>query len=324
MFPRVDRRRYFFQRFCSILMLLFLCAIFLMRSDNKEILITDDILSQLFYAGTLIFFTPNLTLLFYRIIIFIEECFYWKEKWRDHLHLCFGNCYMSIFISALFLIFSCVCSHTSTFCEEFHVCLFDYDEYVINKTFDDEKSIGWSWAYGAYRYYYNICFEGILQRMENFEQEHKIKLFVKRLVIICPLSCNIDGLLSGRDPAICLVGRLESVFNDQGGNVNRDYHNSVYKIGDSNPIYAAVEFPNSLKCFKKEGDEQMSEEMRKYHRDCFIKHLKRFLEDKPCIFLLYDDENPTKSLSEFLEHELYMFVKDSKFSKFIAISEKDI
>ncbi|KFM68069.1 hypothetical protein X975_24735, partial [Stegodyphus mimosarum] len=158
--------------------------------------------------------------------------------------------------------------------------------------------------------------------MENFEHEHKIKLFVKRLVVICPLSCNVDGLLSARDPEIRLVGRLESVYNDQGGNVNRDYHNSVYKIGDCNPIYAVVEFPNSLKCFKKEGDERMSEEMRRYHRDCFIKHLKRFLDDKPCLFLIYDDENPTKSLSGFLIDELHRFVNDSKFSKFIAISEK--
>ncbi|CAL1280104.1 unnamed protein product [Larinioides sclopetarius] len=179
----------------------------------------------------------------------------------------------------------------------------DYDDVDLSSSQNMEESIGASWAYGSYLAFYKKILKDIARRMSEFEKNHNIKLLVQKLVIICPLSCNANGSLSGKDGNLEYVGNLEEIIEDDGGNNNRTFKTNVYKICGPHESYIAAEIPSPLSTlYEMRG--VMDNVILNYHRECFIKTLSNLLKSDQCIILEYDDLNSSEPLHSFLLSEL--------------------
>ncbi|GBM86557.1 hypothetical protein AVEN_163562-1 [Araneus ventricosus] len=179
----------------------------------------------------------------------------------------------------------------------------DYDDVDLSSSQNMEQSIGACWANGAYSAFYKKILIDITKRMSQFEDKHRIKLLVQKLVIICPLSCNANGSLEGKDGNIKAEGHLEEIIEDEGANNNRTYITNVYKIRGPSESYIAAEIPSPLSTLFEMRD-VMDSVILQYHRDCFIETLRDLLKSDQCIILEYDDLNSPEPLHSFLLSKL--------------------
>lgn len=189
----------------------------------------------------------------------------------------------------------------------------------INNCQKDEISIGAFWAHQAYEYYYKIVLETLTERIEIFERKHNITLYVRKFILLVPLSCDITGTLDTKDDFIEYIGDLRIDECDQGANVNRKYKNPVYKIknpvykihvNNTNPItaekkyvnnediYVVAEFPSPLGTLFK-TKRNFLKEIWNYHRQCFIKTMRFLTKRDPFILVEYND-TASESLSNAL------------------------
>ncbi|KAM7300947.1 stimulator of interferon genes protein [Ixodes scapularis] len=82
------------------------------------------------------------------------------------------------------------------------------------------------------------------ERISKYEDDHGVKLAVKKLFILLPSSCYIDPLLgSGQDEDLEPTTSIEDVNIPRAGTKERIFINTVYKIrnGDGEPYYCLAE-----------------------------------------------------------------------------------
>lgn len=66
--------------------------------------------------------------------------------------------------------------------------------------------------------------------MISFEKDHEVIFPVQKLIIVAPLSCNVENTLTDKDSSIEYYKNLPCIECDQGANVNREYKTPVYII----------------------------------------------------------------------------------------------
>ncbi|KAG8179330.1 hypothetical protein JTE90_011594 [Oedothorax gibbosus] len=182
-----------------------------------------------------------------------------------------------------------------------------YDEVDYTQSQNSNCSIGAFWAAGSVKAYYEKCLKQCRERLKKFEENHPgVNFLVKKVVLICPLSCKIEGSLEDRCDDTKHIGHLEPIEVDQGGNYNRRLKTSVYKISKNNIEYfVAAEFPSPLGTLWGERF-TMKEKVMQYHRDCFLKELKEHLKSDSILILEYDDRKPSTAvpLNNFIVESL--------------------
>lgn len=194
-----------------------------------------------------------------------------------------------------------------------------YAPIEVSQYFKGAPTIGEVWANSCSGYYLEV-FKDFSERLERFEKKHRLMdetfaVKLKKMIILIPLSCNAEGTLDKHCKNIQYFENLDIHKDAQGGNVNRQYKNPIYKItstaGDMRrQMHIAIEEPNTLVAVKKLR-ETVTEEIWKFQRDEFISNLRSRLSDQMCCkFLIYDDlEGPTLPLNEFLFEEVTKLLK---------------
>ncbi|XP_077538807.1 stimulator of interferon genes protein homolog isoform X3 [Haemaphysalis longicornis] len=87
------------------------------------------------------------------------------------------------------------------------------------------------------------------ERMVQYEQDNGVRLAVRKLLILMPMSCYIEPVLgSGGDEDIEVANPMDDLVLSRGGTQARTYNNTVYKIrnGDDRPYYVVAEGANPL------------------------------------------------------------------------------
>lgn len=190
----------------------------------------------------------------------------------------------------------------------------------INTCQKVEVSIGAFWAHQAFDFYYKIVLESLNDRILTFERKHDVTFYVRKLILVAPVSCNITGTLDQKDDFIEYIGDLPTDECDQAANINRKYKNPVYKIHvtkrnaviddkkvDSNDgVYIVAECPSPLGTLFK-TERKFKKEIWTYHRKCFMETLKNLTRNTPCIIVDYDDSN-----SESLSHVLMTAIDENR------------
>lgn len=271
------------------------------RFDSKELLLF------LLYCASF----QALTILFSFILKTLEKKFCWKFlKWyyKYPSPICV---IISAIILSTFLLKKESLSDLLTLgvCASFFLILKvmePYSDTDINNCQEDNKSIGAFWAHQAFEFYYKIVFKDLIDRMKLFEKEHNIKFSIYKLFIIIPLTCDVESIFCVKGNYIEYFGDLPLVECDQGGNVNREYKNPVYRIKEE--LYIVAEYPSSLGTLQKTKFNLMKESEWKYHRESFIKTLKMLTKSSPCTVATYNDvidkpEPFSNTLISFLNEE---------------------
>ncbi|XP_043252524.1 stimulator of interferon genes protein [Colletes gigas] len=168
----------------------------------------------------------------------------------------------------------------------------------------------------AYSYYYGYLklvlpstgtqSKGLIEKIENIEDQHNITIAVHKLLILIPSSLYIPPDLkdiSNRwmESAI----DLEAEIRDRAGTKRRQYHNNVYKIyfnGErftSEPLYVIVEGATPLLTFfeVQKHNHPETKLYRKFYKNIvknFHDKLKELLDNDPecselCELIYYDD-----------------------------------
>ncbi|GIY88270.1 hypothetical protein CDAR_102551 [Caerostris darwini] len=297
--------------FCLLLFIAFISFVILSWKNDKLKNVLDFTDFSIFFALYSALTVIILTSIFHLVIVLATENWFGNEKidlpielWKhieNHkpllfgiLLFIFGSCCILPFLELRHILdfLHLICA--SLLFASIHA-LCDYDDVDLASSQNIEKSIGTLWAFGAYSAFYKIVLKDIVNRMRKFENEHKITLLVKELVIIYPLSCNANGSLNGRDGKITYVGKLDEITDDQGANLNRSLSSTVYCIeNDHENIYIAAEIPSPLATLD-EMKLVMNDIILKYHRDCFMHTLSSLIKGSSCIILEYDDSEPLHS-----------------------------
>ncbi|KAH9382221.1 hypothetical protein HPB48_022328 [Haemaphysalis longicornis] len=82
------------------------------------------------------------------------------------------------------------------------------------------------------------------ERMLQYEQDNEVRLAVRKLFILMPMSCYIEPVLgSSGDEDIEVANPMDDLVLSRGGTQARTYNNTVYKIrnGDDRPYYVVAE-----------------------------------------------------------------------------------
>ncbi|GFT23409.1 uncharacterized protein NPIL_638751 [Nephila pilipes] len=299
-----------------ILILFFICLVLLLFNLNEDPfkrLILDDAFLSCFAVLTIIVSTITIQL----VIIFGMEYYFGSERKKifHQLQEYFMTYEILLYVIlvdvalGLFCYFTVKFEVVETFAiiiifSTFFACLdllFEYDNYDLASSQNSEKSIGALWAYGAYTAFYKKILFDLIQRITEFEKERDIKFLTKKLILICPLSCNATGTLDNKDSEISKEGNLRNVIDDEGANLDRRLTSTVYCINKQSRLCIAAEMPSPLATLW-EIREMIDDVILKYHRDCFIHTLRDLLKSHPCIILEYDDLNKKQSegLHDFL------------------------
>nr|XP_042897225.1 uncharacterized protein LOC107439471 isoform X2 [Parasteatoda tepidariorum] len=179
------------------------------------------------------------------------------------------------------------------------------DTYLVHSQ-SENINIGVMWAYSAFNAYFQVLFREWSEYTRKYLQSGN-QLDCMKLILICPLSCNIDSALHERYDRIFEQGYLtDDIENDQGANINRLYKIPVYRVGNEKNSFSLIaQFPSSLGTLWQ-VKESMPLHKWLYHRDSFISTLKKLLKDCPCTILEYDDtvESSQEPLDKFLIHKL--------------------
>lgn len=194
-----------------------------------------------------------------------------------------------------------------------------YAPIEVSRYFEGTPTIGEVWANACSVYYLEV-FKDFSERLERFEKKHRLidetfAVKLKKMIILIPLSCNAEGTLDKHCRNIQYIDILDIHKDAQGGNVNRQYKNPIYKItstaGDKRRhMHIAIEEPNTLVAVKKLR-ETVTEEIWEFQRDEFISNLRSRLSGQTCCkFLIYNDlEEPALPLNEFLFEEVTKLLK---------------
>ncbi|CAN8017226.1 unnamed protein product [Ixodes persulcatus] len=154
------------------------------------------------------------------------------------------------------------------------------------------------------------------ERIGKYEDDHGVKLAVKKLFILLPSSCYIDPLLgSGQDEDLEPTTSIEDVNIPRAGTKERIFTNTVYKIrnGDGEPYYCLAEGATPLLTLHDMlVHSELSAEQQREQMLIFYYKLRELLErHQACSanFLLvpYCDKNPdgsTKKVSSVLRDEI--------------------
>lgn len=172
----------------------------------------------------------------------------------------------------------------------------------------------------AYSYYYGYLriilpstgtesSKGIYEKLENFEDIHRVSVSVKKLFILIPFSTYIpnDFKYLSYD-WMENVQELEQEVRSRAGIRNRSYHNNIYKIypdGNRNgiepPVYVAVEGATPLLTFLEVQQHLHPESAmyKKYSKQiikAFYFKLKELIYNDPecrdiCELIYYKDYN---------------------------------
>lgn len=172
----------------------------------------------------------------------------------------------------------------------------------------------------AYSYYYGYLkiilpstdtesSKGIYEKLENFEDIHRVSISVKKLFILIPFSTYIPKDLKYVSyDWMENVQELEKEVRNRAGIKNRSYHNNVYKIypnGNRNniepPVYVAAEGATPLLTFF-EVQQHFHPESAIYKKYCkqiikaFYFKLKELIYNDPdckdmCELIYYKDYN---------------------------------
>nr|XP_042897224.1 uncharacterized protein LOC107439471 isoform X1 [Parasteatoda tepidariorum] len=184
-------------------------------------------------------------------------------------------------------------------------CIDSCDTYLVHSQ-SENINIGVMWAYSAFNAYFQVLFREWSEYTRKYLQSGN-QLDCMKLILICPLSCNIDSALHERYDRIFEQGYLtDDIENDQGANINRLYKIPVYRVGNEKNSFSLIaQFPSSLGTLWQ-VKESMPLHKWLYHRDSFISTLKKLLKDCPCTILEYDDtvESSQEPLDKFLIHKL--------------------
>lgn len=181
------------------------------------------------------------------------------------------------------------------------------------------NTTGISYATGmAYSYYYGYLrvvlpftgttIKGIVERIENFEDQHNVTFATKKLLILCPASAYIPPDLKDHsnqwmESAI----PLEADVRDRAGVKKRSYKNSVYKIYpggrkvSTRPMYIVAEGATPLLTFYEiqKHSHPETDIFKEYSSEIvynFYTKLKELIENDPecrnvCQLIYYDDRN---------------------------------
>lgn len=197
--------------------------------------------------------------------------------------------------------------------ESMYLAVKGYAPIEINGDFKDAPTIGEVWANSCTTYFFEV-FKDFTERLAKFEKKQSqtdvtFSITLKKMIILIPLSCDVEGTLD-KYSNIQYFDTLEVRRDAQGGNVNRQYKNPIYKVTStdgSDHMHVAIEEPNTLVALKKLRG-SVPDEIWTFQRDEFISAFQDRLSKQKycCAVLLYDDlqEELTQPLNEFLFEEV--------------------
>ncbi|XP_017797960.1 PREDICTED: stimulator of interferon genes protein [Habropoda laboriosa] len=162
----------------------------------------------------------------------------------------------------------------------------------------------------AYSYYYGYLRlvlpstgslnKGLIEKIENIEDIHSIKINIHKLLILIPSSSYIPpDLKDASHQWMESAMNLEVEERNRAGVKGRLYHNSVYKIypdgpkSRSKPLYIVVEGASPLQTFYEVQKHAHSETnlYKKYCKDIikkFYEKLKQLMDNDPECRDLYE------------------------------------
>jgi len=168
----------------------------------------------------------------------------------------------------------------------------------------------------AYNFYYGYlrfilpstetARKGIIEKIENFEDNHNVTFPVHKLFILIPSSGYIPPDLK---EASCQwmegARELEEEIRNRAGNIGRTYRNNAYKIypdgrkSGKDPVYAVVEGATPLLTYYEVQEHNHPESIvyKRYKRkivEKFYTKLQEILQGNPetrdlCELIYYDD-----------------------------------
>lgn len=170
----------------------------------------------------------------------------------------------------------------------------------------------------AYSYYYGYlrlvlpstgtASKGIVEKIENFEDNHNVTFPVHKLFILIPSSAYIPpNLKEASDQWMESAHELEEEKRSRAGIIGRKYHNNVYKIypggqySGVDPQYVVVEGASPLLTFYEvqKHSHPESATYKLYKKDVvltFYKKLREILQSEPdtrdlCEIICYNDHD---------------------------------
>ncbi|CAN7999426.1 unnamed protein product, partial [Ixodes hexagonus] len=159
------------------------------------------------------------------------------------------------------------------------------------------------------------------ERINKYEDDHGVRLAVKKLFILLPSSCYIDPLLGGgQDEDLEATRSLEDVNIPRAGTKERIFTNTVYKIknGDEEPYYCLAEGATPLLTLHDmRVHSELSAEQQREQMCIFYHKLKQLFERHPAcnanfVLVPYCDKNPdgsVKKVSAVLRDEIRRHLK---------------
>ncbi|KAM7308510.1 stimulator of interferon genes protein isoform X1 [Ixodes scapularis] len=153
------------------------------------------------------------------------------------------------------------------------------------------EGMAWSFFFGYIRVLQDPVSAGrgrdaepysLRERISKYEDDHGVKLAVKKLFILLPSSCYIDPLLgSGQDEDLEPTTSIEDVNIPRAGTKERIFTNTVYKIrnGDKEPYYCLAEGATPLLTLHDmRVHSELSAEQQREQMFIFYHKLKELLE----------------------------------------------
>lgn len=204
----------------------------------------------------------------------------------------------------------------------FSVCLFrmsNLAEWETGSLSDLSHMKGLDYGTGmAYNFYYGYLRlvlpssetvkKGIIEKIENFEDNHNVTFPVHKLFVLIPSSGYIPpDLKEASDQWMESAHELEEDKRNRAGNIGRTYRNNVYKIypdgrnSGRDPVYAVVEGATPLLTFYEvqKHDHPESAVYKRNKRkiiEIFYTKLHEILQSNPqtrdlCELIYYNDND---------------------------------
>lgn len=190
--------------------------------------------------------------------------------------------------------------------------------WMTKRSFDLDNMKGLDYGTGlAYSYYYGYLrmvlpstgsdAKGLIEKIENFEDNHGIIIPVHKLFILIPSSAYIPSDLK---EVSCQwmesVHKLEQEKRNRAGNIGRTYCNNVYKIfpggqgSRTTPEYVVVEGATPLLTFYEvqKHTHPDSDMYKRYKREIVMKFYTKLQE-------ILDSEPDMKDLCELIYYNDY-------------------
>ncbi|KAL6260143.1 hypothetical protein P5V15_007678 [Pogonomyrmex californicus] len=195
--------------------------------------------------------------------------------------------------------------------------MIDLDEWESRLQFDLSFMKGLDYGTGmAYSFYYGYlrlilpstgtASKSIIEKIENFEDNHNVTFPIHKLFILIPSSGYIPPDLKDASYQWMESAReLEEEKRSRAGNIGRVYRNNAYKIypggrrSGTEPVYAVVEGASALLTYHEVQKHNHPESVvyKRYKKEIvqiFHKKLYEILQSEPdtrdlCELIYYDD-----------------------------------